>query len=81
MNATKEDVKFERFPYISIALDYIKAMAPERVFVEIGSDNGVCDPFRGRYAAVYVDGKFKLKRYGVEENDAREVLHCEFSRR
>ena len=83
MNETQEDVKFERFTDLSAAFERIKAAAPKRVFVEIDAVieyRGVSGPFKGRFVGVYQDGDYNLKRFGVEEDGAREVLRCEFSR-
>ena len=77
------DVKFERFTDLLAALDRIKAATPERVFVEIDAEIEVGEargPFQGRFIGSYENGNYNLKRYGVEENGAREVLRCEFSR-
>jgi len=84
MNETQEDVKFERFTDLSAAFERIKAAAPKRVFVEIDAVieyRGVSGPFKGPFVGVYKNGNYNLKRYGVEEDGAREVLRCEFSRR
>lgn len=83
MTPNEKDVKFERFTNLSAAFERIKAAAPERVFVEIDAElevGGVRGPFKGRFVGVYQDGNYNLKRFGVEEDGAREVLRCEFSR-
>ena len=83
MTPKEKDVKFERFTDVLSALDYGKSTAPERAFVEIDAVieyRGVSGPFKGRFVGVYQDGNCNLKRFGVEEDGAREVLRCEFSR-
>ena len=83
MTLNEKDVKSERFTDVLSALDYVKATAPERAFVEIDGElevSGVCGPFKGRFVGVYQDGNYNLKRFDVEEDGAREVLRCEFSR-
>ena len=83
MTPNEKDVEFKRFADVLSALDYVKAMAPERAFVEIDAErevDGVRGPFKGRFVGVYQDGDYNLKRFGVEEDGAREVLRCEFSR-
>lgn len=83
MNLNEKDVKFKRFADVLSALDYVKSTAPERAFVEIDAElevGGVRGPFKGRFVGAYENGNYNLKRFGVEEGGAREVLRCEFSR-
>ncbi|MBR4104922.1 MAG: hypothetical protein IKK39_12795 [Thermoguttaceae bacterium] len=83
MTPNEKDVEFKRFTDVLSALDYVKSTAPERAFVEIDAElevGGVRGPFKGRFVGVYQDGNYNLKRFGVEEDGAREVLRCEFSR-
>ncbi|MBQ7110688.1 MAG: hypothetical protein IJO06_05655 [Thermoguttaceae bacterium] len=83
MNPNENNVEFKRFTDVLAALDYVKSTASERAFVEIDAEievGGARGPFNGRFVGVYENGNYNLKRFGVEENDAREVLYCEFSR-